>query len=400
MNYGQILSDCWSFGSSYLPAFGCGLPLSLAALLPGFGAGEVINLRDRRFRVLQKLGEGGYAVVYLVAELSSIAHPHPDPELRALKKVLVQSNEHLEAVAREIRIHAAVQHHPHVLPLLDCCCPGDGSAANGDDSSADVGSGTGGGGGSGGSGLTAAVAGAQDIRISLPGAAFDRGASSGGVRGGDGGGGEGGDGVACFLFPVYRDGTLAAELAALRDRGELLPTREVLALFIQLLKAARHIHSLGFAHRYRCVLMDFGSARSRTVELPSRPAALALQEDAEAHCSAPYRAPELFDAPSPGALDLAAADVWALGASLFEIMYGEPPFARAMNAGGGSLALAVLNCAIGWPRPPAPAYPQQLHDLVTAAMAAEPAARPSAEQLAATVDALMQQPLPDAASQS
>ncbi len=38
----------------------------------------------------------------------------------------------------------------------------------------------------------------------------------------------------------------------------------------------------------------------------------------------------------------ARSDVWALGATLFHLMYGEPPFQRAMNAAGGSLALAAL----------------------------------------------------------
>jgi serine/threonine kinase 16 len=36
---------------------------------------------------LHQLGEGGYAVVYLVSEMQPPEHPHPDPELRALKKV-------------------------------------------------------------------------------------------------------------------------------------------------------------------------------------------------------------------------------------------------------------------------------------------------------------------------
>ena len=62
----------------------------------------------------------------------------------------------------------------------------------------------------------------------------------------------------------------------------------------------------------------------------------------QAHCSAPYRAPELLDVPSPATLDYGAVDVWALGATLFHVMYGEPPFHRAMSAAGGSLALAVL----------------------------------------------------------
>ena len=37
------------------------------------------------------------------------------------------------------------------------------------------------------------------------------------------------------------------------------------------------------------VLMDFGSTREAYMEINSRSEAVQLQEDAEAHCSAPYR---------------------------------------------------------------------------------------------------------------
>lgn len=41
----------------------------------------------------------------------------------------------------------------------------------------------------------------------------------------------------------------------------------------------------------------------------------AAQEDAEAHCTAPYRPPELFDVPSHCAVD-ERVDVWSLGCLL------------------------------------------------------------------------------------
>ncbi|GLC35160.1 hypothetical protein PLESTM_000286100 [Pleodorina starrii] len=497
MNYSQLLWDCWAYGASYLPL--CGLPNWAAAFLPQLGSGEIIPLGSRRFRVLQKLGEGGYAVVYLVSEMATADHPHPDPELRALKKVLVQSSEHFDAVQQEMLVHSAVQHHPNILPLLDYCCA---EGTNGGAAAAAVavpaltppapqlpppphaagGNGSISSGGGGGGSLAVPVS----VSASFPAGGVGRG---GGdlptARSGPSGGSyqihnqiqiQNQDRMACFLFPAFRAGTLASELERLVAGSQMLSTSDVLAVFTQIAKATAHVHAHGYAHRdikplnvlvavnpdhpasgrqqqqqpgrqgapaggwrpagrlgergrvdgadveaglaltaetststsigrdvgprYRCVLMDFGSARPRTVRITSRSQALQLQEDAEAHCSAPYRAPELFDVPSgsgsaPLDLDLAAADVWALGASLFHIMYGEPPFQRAMNASGGSLALAVLNCAIGWPRPPSPAYPPELHQLVTAALVSEPAARPSAAQLAQMAEALTQRGLPD-----
>jgi serine/threonine kinase 16 len=40
---------------------------------------------------------------------------------------------------------------------------------------------------------------------------------------------------------------------------------------------------------FHAVVMDFGSARPARVVIRNRMEALSLQEDAEAHCTAPYR---------------------------------------------------------------------------------------------------------------
>jgi serine/threonine kinase 16 len=140
----------------------------------------------------------------------------------------------------------------------------------------------------------------------------------------------------------------------------------------------------------RCdvAVMDFGSAAAARVCVTSRAQAVALQEDAEVGvrrgaaiwkrtvvcragrgtnsraavanprscraarppprrpqrlCSAPYRAPELWDVPSSCQVD-ERVDVWAAGAVLYFLLVGESPFERAANEAGGSLMLAVVKC--------------------------------------------------------
>jgi serine/threonine kinase 16 len=46
------------------------------------------------------------------------------------------------------------------------------------------------------------------------------------------------------------------------------------------------------------VLIDFGSCRDGRVSIATRSDALRLAEEAQAHSSQPYRAPELWDVPT------------------------------------------------------------------------------------------------------
>jgi len=148
------------------------------------------------------------------------------------------------------------------------------------------------------------------------------------------------------------------------------------------------------------VLIDFGSAARWPLRVRSPRDARREREDAEAHATAQYRAPELFDVPVP--CDLGPAiDVWSLGCTLFACMHGSPPFEPPRA--GDSVALAVLAGRVPWPAPapppapPPPAcdgdgnagapplplpYPPALVELVRACLATDPARRPSAAAVA------------------
>jgi len=91
---------------------------------------------------------------------------------------------------------------------------------------------------------------------------------------------------------------------------------------------------------FQAVLMDFGSTREARVIVNSRAEAVQLQEDAEAHCSAPYRS-------VPGPLlrvccAAAAAALLTIHASALRVGRREAmlPYSLEANASSGVLWLS------------------------------------------------------------
>eukprot|EP00850_Spirogloea_muscicola_P018219 SM000164S02281 [mRNA] locus=s164:237246:239577:- [translate_table: standard] len=285
------------------------------------------------------------------ADLAQLPRLLADDGMYAVKKVLVQSEEQLALVRAEV---AAMRRfaHPNILPLLDHSI--------------------------------------IPVKPKNPGAG-------------------GPSQEAYLLFPVHRGGTLTERLERMRrPRGsasgrdhEHFPALTVLQIFRQICAGLEHMHGAAPPHAHNdvkpgnlllseaaasggaadgtslvAVLMDFGSCTPAVRRVTGRNEALALQEWAASHCTAPYRAPELWDCPSHAEFD-ARNDIWSLGCTLFAIMYGQSPFEYAVGEAGGSLQLAVMNAAVKWPPPPDPPYPLAFHQLVTWMLQPQQSIRPA-----------------------
>ncbi|XP_038896064.1 serine/threonine-protein kinase 16-like [Benincasa hispida] len=333
----------------------------LNALYDAVNGGGDIWINENRFRIVRQLGEGGFAFVFLVKEVISdsssasgggLAKKLKDPSrlsgdgTYALKKVIIQSSEQLELVREEIRVSSLFS-HPNLLPLLD----------------------------------HAIIA----VKSSTDGSVKHE---------------------AYLLFPVHLDGTLLDNAQTMKAKKEFFSTLDVLEIFHQLCAGLKHMHSNDppYAHNdvkpgnvlltHRkgksplAILMDFGSARPARKEIRSRSEALQLQEWASEHCSAPFRAPELWDCPSHADID-ERTDIWSLGCTLYAIMYGLSPFEYALGESGGSLQLAIVNAQIKWPAGPNPPYPDALLQFIKWMLQPQSAVRPRIDDIVLHVDKLI-----------
>ena len=331
---------------------GCSLS-GLNALYDAATGGGDVWINERRFRVLRQIGEGGFAFVYLVKEHDASSYAardrHPshvsDDGTYAMKKVLIQSREQLDLVKEEIRV-SSLFNHPNLLPLLDH-----------------------------------AIIAVKSTQGDWSHEAY-------------------------LLFPVHLDGTLFDNAAVMQSRKEFYSVLDILRIFQQISEGLKHMHSLDPPYAHNDVkpgnvlvtrrkgqaplatLMDFGSSRPARNQIRSRSEALRLQEWAAEHCSAPFRAPELWDCPSHADID-ERTDIWSLGCTLYAIMYGVSPFEYALGESGGSLQLAIMNAQLKWPALPS-TYPDALHKFVTWMLQPQPEMRPRINDILLHVDKLVE----------
>lgn len=186
------------------------------------------------------------------------------------------------------------------------------------------------------------------------------------------------DGRQWWIAMELVDGVPITEYLATRDAPQV---RAVLA---QLVEAVAAVHAGGKLHRDikpanvlvdrdgRVVLLDFGLVTTVASDHRRREALEGLSG------TPAYLAPELFE----GGAATAAADWYAVGAVLFEVLAGEPAFL----GGFAEIVLAKLR-----PEPPrvserVPAVPAELAELSARLLARDPARRPDLAELRWVLD--------------
>lgn len=193
------------------------------------------------------------------------------------------------------------------------------------------------------------------------------------------------DGLPFLCMPLLRGQDLGARIEAARERGDTIPWRDAVAWIATIAEALHEAHRAGLVHRDikpsnifvdedgAPHLLDFGLARFDADRLRH------LTRTGQVIGTPTYLAPEQLEA-RRGETD-ARADVYGLGATLFELLTAEPPFAAATR-------VELYERILDGPSPDLtarrPDLPPALAEVLAVALSRTPAHRqPSAADFAA-----------------
>lgn len=275
-----------------------------------------------RYRLLRPLGEGGMGNVYLANDLVL----ERQVAIKTIKPELSGNEEVCARIKRECRLHAAIGAHPNIVTLYDTV--------------------------------------EENGHIYL-------------------------------VMEYFAGETLAARLAVARG-SQRLPLYQALDIVRQLLQALACIHGRDIVHRdiktsnillqkqadgrYLAKLTDFGIARPDA--LPAAVTCL-TSLDTQGPGTPIYMAPERIDPQTYGTIG-GAADLYAVGVILYELLAGRPPFMGTMTEifTGHLLQTPALDAL-------STTLPQGLASILAQALAKQPAERyQDAEQFLAALTAV------------
>ena len=196
-----------------------------------------------------------------------------------------------------------------------------------------------------------------------------------------------------YIVMEHVDGETLAEV--LSERGPL-PADEAAMLAAQACRGLAHAHAAGLVHRdvkpQNLLLRRDGTLKVADFGIARAAEATALTQAGTVLGTAAYLSPEQ----ALGQEATPAADVYSLGAVLYELLTGRPPYELESLA---DLAAKQAEGAITPVGELAPAVPQRLEDAVMRSLARNPAYRPAsanelARQLEATETETATAPLP------
>jgi eukaryotic-like serine/threonine-protein kinase len=179
------------------------------------------------------------------------------------------------------------------------------------------------------------------------------------------------DGGRPYIVMEHVEGETLAELLAGRGR---LPADEARGLVLQAARGLAHAHAAGLVHRdikpQNLLLRDEGTLKIADFGIARAAEGTALTQAGTVLGTAAYLAPEqaLGEEVTP------AADVYSLGAVLYELLTGKPPYEFDSLA---DLADKQRRHAIAPVRELAPDVPRDLEDIVMRCLARNPAYRPA-----------------------
>ncbi len=179
------------------------------------------------------------------------------------------------------------------------------------------------------------------------------------------------DGGRPYIVMEHVEGETLAELLAGRGR---LPADEARGLALQAARGLAHAHAAGLVHRdikpQNLLLRDEGTLKIADFGIARAAEGTALTQAGTVLGTAAYLAPEqaLGEEATP------AADVYSLGAVLYELLTGKPPYEFESLA---DLADKQRRHAIAPVRELAPDVPRDLEDIVMRCLARNPAYRPA-----------------------